>query len=69
MAGSRERQEVGKQVGADEMSNGDVSNDDYGFKEFEESAWFIGTLAAVAIVASVVLVTSVLFGMLGGAAK
>ena len=50
------------------MSNGDVSNDD-GFKEFEESAWFIGVLAAVAIVASVVLVTSVWFGMLGGAAK
>ena len=51
------------------MSNGDVSNDDYGFKEFEESAWFIGTLAAVAIAAALVLAASVWFGMLGGAAK
>ena len=51
------------------MSNGDVSNEDYGFKEFEEPAWFIGTLAAVAVAASVVLIASVWFGMLGGAGK
>jgi hypothetical protein len=37
--------------------------------EFEDSAWFIGSLAAVAIVVSAVLVASVWFGMLGGAAK
>lgn len=51
------------------MSNGDVSNEDYGFKELEESSWFIGTLATVAIAASVVLIASVWFSVLGGAAK
>ena len=50
------------------MSNGDVSNEDYGFKEFEESARFIGKLSVVAIVVSVALIASVWFGMLDGAA-
>jgi hypothetical protein len=39
------------------------------FKEFEDSAWFIGTLAAVAAVISAALIATVWFGMLGGAAK
>ena len=38
-------------------------------ESLEDSALFIGTLSAIAIVASVVLVASVWFGMLGGAAK
>ena len=51
------------------MSNGDVSNVDYGFKEFEESARFIGVLLAAALISAVTLVAVVWFGMLGGAAK
>lgn len=39
------------------------------FGSLEDSAWFIGTLVVVAIVASAVLAASVWFGMLGGAAK
>ena len=55
--------------GAYEMSN-DESNGDPGLcGEFEDSGWFLGTLAAVAIIASAALVASVWFGMLGGAAK
>ncbi|MDE2256130.1 MULTISPECIES: hypothetical protein [unclassified Thiomonas] len=51
------------------MSN-DESNGDSGLcGEFEDSGWFLGTLAAVAIIASAALVASVWFGMLGGAAK
>jgi hypothetical protein len=51
------------------MNDDDVSNGDCGFKEFEESALFIGTLAVIALIASAALMTSVWFGMLGGAAK
>ena len=51
------------------MSNKDVRNGDFDLKEFEESAWFIGTLAVVAVVASAALIASVWFGMLGGAGK
>ena len=38
-------------------------------ESLEDSAWFIGSLAAVAVVVSAVLIASVWFGMLGGAAK
>ncbi|CQR26462.1 hypothetical protein THICB1_10205 [Thiomonas arsenitoxydans] len=56
------------------MSNGDVSNgdsgrNDSGIKELEDSGWFLGTLAAVAVIASAALMASVWFGLLGGAAK
>ena len=51
------------------MSNDDVSNSDSGIKELEDSGWFLGTLAAVAVIASAALMASVWFGMLGGAAK
>jgi hypothetical protein len=51
------------------MSNDDVNNDDGGFAELEESALFIGTLAAIAIAAAAVLIVNVWFSMLGGAAK
>ena len=46
-------------------------NDEYSRdgQSFEDSAWFIATLAAVAVVASLVLIASVWFGMLDGAAK
>ncbi|WP_256359985.1 hypothetical protein [Thiomonas sp. X19] len=40
-----------------------------GFKDFEDSTWFIGTMAAVAAVTSAALIAPVWFGMLGGAAR
>ncbi|WP_256359974.1 hypothetical protein [Thiomonas sp. X19] len=40
-----------------------------GFKDVEESAWFIGTMAAVAVIVSAALIASVWYGMLGGAAR
>ena len=51
------------------MSNDDVSNGDSGGKELEDFGWFLGTLSAVAIIASAVLMASVWFGLLGGAEK
>ncbi len=53
----------------DDVSNGDSVRGDSGVKELEDSGWFLGTLAAVAIIASMTLLASVWFGMLGGAAK
>jgi hypothetical protein len=53
----------------DDVSNSDSGRGDSGLKEFEDSGWFLGTLAAVAIIASAALMTSVWFGMFGGAAK
>ena len=43
--------------------------DEKNLESREDSAWFIGTLSMVAIVASAALVASVWFGMLGGVAK
>lgn len=39
------------------------------FKDFEDSTWFIGMLAAVAAVVSLALISAVWFSMLGGAAR
>lgn len=53
----------------DDVSNGDSGRGDSGLKELEDFGWFLGTLAAVAIIASAALMASVWFSMLGGAAK